>query len=240
VNTLIVYAHPEPTSFNGAMKDVAFNVLTQNGHQVRVSDLYAMDFNPVAGPRDVQRRVDTKRFDLLSERAEAFRQGTLADDIVAEQEKVLWADFLIFQFPMWWWSVPAILKGWFDRVLMSGFAYSDSEWYDTGKLKGKRAILSITTGAGRRRFAPQGLYGDMDERLYSLQHGTLRYTGLDVLPPMIAWAVEGADEATRAAFLDQYRERLHTIDSVPSIPFLGPADYDDRGRLKPGRAIVEL
>src|SRR5699024_7917547 len=104
-NVLIVYAHPEPTSFNGAMKDLAVETLTAQGHSVEVSDLYAMGWNAVAGPADViGPHSDASRFSLAREQTVAMENGTIAADIAAEQAKVSRADFLIFQFPVWWFG----------------------------------------------------------------------------------------------------------------------------------------
>ena len=68
MNVLIVYAHPEPASFNGAMKDVAVETLTTAGHAVTVSDLYAMRFNAVVGAEDFRgERVDAARLTIAAE-----------------------------------------------------------------------------------------------------------------------------------------------------------------------------
>lgn len=80
--------------------------------------------------------------------------GTQSADIAGEQEKLLWADTVIFQFPLWWFSLPAIMKGWIDRVYAYGFAYgvgehSDTHWgdrYGEGTFAGKRAMLVVTAG----------------------------------------------------------------------------------------------
>ncbi|MGC5324681.1 NAD(P)H-dependent oxidoreductase [Brevibacillus sp. SYSU BS000544] len=81
------------------------------------------------------------------EQKHASKTNSFAEDIREEQEKLLWADFVIFQFPLWWYSVLAILKGWFDRVFASGFVYGNEVGrYDTGGLKGKKAMLSTLTG----------------------------------------------------------------------------------------------
>ena len=234
MHVLIIYAHPEPKSFNGALKDLAVTTLSAQAHTVEVSDLYAMNFNPVAGPGDVLNIEDQTRFDLLTERARAYEQGTLAPDIVAEQEKVLRADFIIMQAPMWWFSIPAILKGWIDRVFMRGFAYGGGDWYDTGRLKGRRAMLAMTTGSDDQKFSPTGLYGDIHERLYAIQSGSLYFTGLEVLPPFIAWAVEGADESRCSGYLEDYKQRLLALETTESIPFVSPGDYDENHKLKPG------
>src|SRR5262249_2800641 len=147
LNVLIVYAHPEPRSFNGAMKDVAVETLRGAGHEIVVSDLYAMDFNPMAGPRDAAGgRVDPDFFSLQKEQTAAYEAGTLAQDIGAEIEKLKWSDLVIFQFPIWWFGMPAILKGWADRVFARGFAYLPGRKYDTGMFRGKAAMVAATTG----------------------------------------------------------------------------------------------
>ena len=128
MNVLIVYAHPEPKSFNGAMKDLAVETLTKAGHEVVVSDLYAQNFDPVAGPHDVTERLNSDYFNLALEQGNAADNDLFPPDIQAEIDKVRAADFLLVQFPMWWTSVPAILKGWIDRVLAYKVAYGLGEW----------------------------------------------------------------------------------------------------------------
>lgn len=232
MNVLIVHAHPEPKSFNGALKDLAVEVLAGEGHEVRVSDLYAMGFEAVAGPGDFLERADPEIFRLQTEQTHAHATGTFAADVRAEMEKVLWADFVIFQFPIWWFGLPAILKGWVDRVFAVGFAYGGGRWYDEGAFRGKRAMLSLTTGGGPAIFAPDGLSGPIDQILWPIQHGMLYFVGMDVLPPFIAWGPARAGDERRREYLAEYRQRLLTLDSTPAIPFPKLADYDDQLRLK--------
>ncbi len=158
VNVLIVYAHPEPKSFNGAMKDLAVATLTDAGHQVVVSDLYAMNFPAIVGAADfLGRRADPEALSIAHEQTKAYREGTLAPEILAEQEKLARADLLILQFPVWWFGMPAILKGWADRVFARGFAYIAGRKYDTGMFRGKTAMVSATTTAPRpTRMRPMG------------------------------------------------------------------------------------
>ena len=73
---------------------------------------------------------------LLLAQREAAARGTFSEDIRREMEKAAWADFLLVVCPVWWFSVPAILKGWFDRVLAAGFAYDFGRIYDKGLLHG--------------------------------------------------------------------------------------------------------
>ncbi len=135
MNVLIVYAHPEPRSLNGSLKDFAVRHLQAAGHAVQVSDLYAMNWKAPLDACDNLDRDPEARFDPSLDSKRAYAAGRQSIDIAAEQEKLRWADTVILQFPLWWFSMPAILKGWFERVYAYGFAYgvgehSDAHWGD--------------------------------------------------------------------------------------------------------------
>jgi len=232
VNTLIVYAHEEPRSFNAAMKERAVSVLTDAGHTVEVSDLYAMDFDPVGGKRDFTELADPAYFKYGKEQAVATQNDTFAPDVAAEQRKVLACDFLILQFPLWWFSVPAILKGWVDRVFAAGLIYDHKRWYSNGVFRGKRAMVSMTTGGGPAIYGKTGLNGDMDTILFHIHHGMLYFVGFDVLPPFIAWSVSRVDQATRETYLADYERRLRDWQTTEPIAYPALEDYDERFQLK--------
>lgn len=232
MNVLIVYAHPEPASFNGALKDLAVEVLTGAGHSVEVSDLYAMGFDPVTGPGDFLDRARRDIFHLQTEQRHATATGTFVPEIQAEMDKLVRADLLILQFPLWWVGPPAILKGWVDRVLAAGFSYGGGNLFDQGIFRGKRAMLSLTTGSGPTAFGPDGLSGPIDSILWPLQHGTLYFVGMDVLPPFVAWNAARVGEEERKQYLEDYRQRLLTLETTEPIPFPKLEDYDDDDRLK--------
>lgn len=235
MNILVVYAHPEPKSFNGAMRDLAVETLTGAGHEVVVSDLYAMGFNPVASPGDmIGERSDPDFFSLQREQTAAHEAGRLAADISAEIEKVKQADFVLFQFPVWWFGMPAILKGWADRVFARGFAYLPGRKYDTGMFKGKLAMVAATTGTSADTYAPDGIDGDILTVLWPVHNGLLRYAGFDVLPPFVAYMPGRVGEEGRKAYLAAYRKRLEEIDDTPRLFFHPAADYGKNERLKPG------
>ena len=235
MNVLIVYAHPEPTSFNGAMKDLTVETLAALGHVVEVSDLYAMGWNAVAGPDDMAGPTsEADRFSLAREQTVAMENGTIAPEIAAEQAKLARADFVIFQFPIWWFGMPAIMKGWADRVFARGFAYMPGRKYDTGMFKGKLAMVSATTGTSEDTYAPDGIDGSILTVLWPIHSGLLRYTGFDVLPPYVAYMPGREDNATRARQLDGLKQRLRTIDQTPRLFFHPAEDYGPNERLKPG------
>jgi NAD(P)H dehydrogenase (quinone) len=232
MNILIIYAHPEPKSFNGALRDLAVSELTSLSHQVKVSDLYEMGFNPVADRSDFKKIQNENFLKYAAEQKNAVNTNSFSKDIKEEQQKLLWADFVIFQFPIWWYSVPAILKGWFDRVFASGFVYSGEKRYDAGGLRGRKAMLSVTTGSPKYAYSPYGLDGDIhDKILYHINHGMLYFAGLEPVEPYIAWTPAG-DEEARYRYIEEYKDRLHTLAETPSISYHPASHYDRNHQLK--------
>jgi NAD(P)H dehydrogenase (quinone) len=234
MRVLIAYAHPEPTSFNGAMKDLAVETLSAAGHAVTVSDLYAQGFNPVAGAHDFTARSDPARLDFGAEQAHAARTGGFAPDVRAEMDKLLAADLLILQFPLWWYSLPAMLKGWIDRVFAYGVAYDFGRTWDRGVFTGRRAMLAFTTSAPPTSSLPDGRNGDLERTLWPLHAGVLALCGYDVLKPFVAHAVRWVDAQQRDAILAEYRVRLLGLEADEPLFFQKLADYGPDGRLKPG------
>ena len=109
---------------------------------------------------------------------------------------------------MLWGGVPAILKGWFDRVLAHGFAYADGRRYEHGYFKSKRGILGITTGGTLQRSPAGGSYGEMNSVLHGVQHRMLEYLGLDTVPPFVAYAAPRVDDVERETYLKEWRRKL--------------------------------
>jgi NAD(P)H dehydrogenase (quinone) len=219
MNVLIVYAHPEPRSFNATMMDLAVEVLTNAGHQVQVSDLYALNFSPAGGPIDFVAREDTDFFHYQREQTHATDGNLFVPELKAEMDKLLWADLVIFQFPLWWFSLPAILKGWVDRVFAMGFAYGGGRRHETGVFRGKRAMLAFTTGGPPSSYTAGGSHGDVFELLRHVQYGMLHFVGMDVLAPFIAYGAARVTAAERTAYLDAYRARLNAIESDAPLDF---------------------
>jgi NAD(P)H dehydrogenase (quinone) len=232
MRALIVHAHAEPKSFNGALKEAAVKALRARGDEVEVSDLYAMGFNPVGGPHDFQQLADPEFFKYGMEQTIASDRKTFAADVAAEQQKLFRADFLLFQFPLWWFGLPAILKGWVDRVFAAGLTYGGGRWYSEGVFRGKRAMLSLTTGGPPTIYSPRGLNGDLDSILFPIQHGMLYFVGFDVLPPFVAWSVARVGDKQRAAYLREFEARLSSWETEVPIAFPRLEEYDETLQLK--------
>lgn len=208
MRVFVLYAHPEPTSFCGALKDVAVATILEAGHEALVSDLYADGFNPVAGRHDFTRAADPARFHYQTEQLHAARSGGFADDIAGEQEKFAAADLVVAIFPIWWSGAPAIVKGWMERVLAYGFAYVDGARFESGLFPNKRGMLAVTTGGTRERFSAEGVYGPIEGVLAPIQKSVFGYLGMPVLPPFVAYAAPRVDDAARAAYLTAWKARL--------------------------------
>ncbi|WP_037365969.1 NAD(P)H-dependent oxidoreductase [Amycolatopsis orientalis] len=218
MNVLWIYAHPDPASLNGALRDEGVATLRDLGHDVRVSDLYAMRWNPI---------VD--------------EIATVPEDVRTEHGKLDWADTVVVQFPLWWADTPAILKGWFDRVFVQGYGYDYRDEtghtlrYGNGVLAGKRAMVIVTAGAHEDSLGPRGAHGSLDDLLFNVQHGTLFYTGMTVLPPL---KVTGTNRMTPEKFdcvVEQLRKRLHSLETTDPLPLRTQdgGDYDRRLVLHP-------
>lgn len=225
---LIVHAHPEPKSFCSAMKDTAVETFQSLGHEVQVSDLHQMNWNPVASGDDFEVRSNPDYLVYALEQRESYKSEKISPDIQSEIDKLKWCDVLIFNFPMYWFSVPAILKGWIDRVFVSGFCYGGKRFYDQGGLKGKKGLLAFTLGGREYMFGEDKIHGEMQTMLRPLLRGSMAYVGLSVLPPFIGWHVPYISDEERQSLLKQYREYLTNLDQLEPLIFPSLANFDER------------
>ncbi|XP_016093257.1 ribosyldihydronicotinamide dehydrogenase [quinone]-like [Sinocyclocheilus grahami] len=230
---LLVYAHQSAGSFNAAVKTAAVDELKKQGCRVLVSDLYEVKFKATATEDDITGAVkNPEHFCYGNETMLAWQEARLASDIVDEHKKLKEADLVIFQFPMYWFSVPAIMKGWMDRVLTLGFAYTLEKRYSEGIFRDKKAMLSFTTGSHETMFSSNGINGDMNVTLWPIQNGVLNYCGFQVLAPQIFWAPTHLSPEAPAGPLGG-RRPPPSNEAPLAFP---PADIFDKGKgfqLKP-------
>ena len=238
--TLIVLAHPERRSFNGAWAEATERASLALGHEVIWSDLCSLGFDPVEA-RDHFPHIGTDiAFDPLKAQEKAATDGTLPDDVAGEIVKIRQADRIIIHFPLWWFGAPAILKGWMDRVLAHGALHTTDQRFDSGMCPGKKVLFCVTLGATEAEAAFNGKEGDIRMLLWPLAY-TMRYLGMTVLEPRLEFAVhgyfEGKDEADLrrrlANTLEAHSQIIAGFDALPEIRFNADTDFDDRGQLKP-------
>jgi len=232
----IVHAHPEQRSFNGAMTRRATEALAAVGHDVILSDLYQMGFDPVSSRRNFLTVLDAEYFRQQAEEGYAAARDGFAPEIKMEQDKLFWCDTLIFQFPLWWFGLPAILKGWVDRVFAAGGrVYGGGKWYDRGVFAGKRAMCAVTIGGPPSIYSDRGLNGPIADILFPINHGMFYFTGFTVIEPFVVHAPARMTDDERAGELARYQERVLTLASAPTIDYPKLADYDEGFVLKTDR-----
>lgn len=234
MNVLIVYAHPEPKSLTRQLVEVSVRTLQEQRHTVTLSDLYAMRWKAVFDEHDFPARSDPERLSFITESGHAYATGQQTADVALEQRKLLAADALILQFPLWWFGMPAIMKGWVDRVFAYGLAYGykgegNRYRYGDGGLKGKRAMLSVVVGGPEDDYSPRGINGPLEQLLFPITHGTLFFPGMDVLP---THAIYGSGRITAAgvhAAKTAWRSRVERLFEDRPIPFRrqNGGDYPD-------------
>lgn len=209
------------------MKEAAVEALQKKGWEVTVSDLYAMNFYPVISRKDITGEPkDPEHFIYPAESTLAYKEGRLSPDIVAEQKKLEAADLVIFQFPLQWCGLPAILKGWVERVFTGEFAYSYAAMYEKGPFRNKKAVLSITTGGISSMFSLQGVHGDMNVILWPIQSCLLHFCGFEVLEPQLTYSVRRISADARIQTLEGWKKRLATIwDETPL--YFTPSSFFD-------------
>lgn len=240
MHVLIVLCHPEPDSFNASLKNIAVETLQQSGYTVEVSDLYAESFDPVEKAEHYENRENSAGFSPLVEQRHAWTTDTLPPDVKREISRLQRADVVIIQFPLWWHAQPAMLKGWFDRVFVSGALYNSSMRYDRGYFSGKRVMCSVTTGAPMAAFGPGGRGGNIEALLWPI-HYSLYYMGFSVLPPFVAFGIQSHDFQHKEAAefgvnLDdnkaQWSARLEGINCLKPLSFPGWADWEEDGAFR--------
>lgn len=217
MNVFLVLAHPERRNFNGAMFDTATQTLCAAGHEVVTSDLYRMGFDPVSSRRNFTSVKDPHYLKLQIEEMHASECGGFAAEIEAEIAKMEAADLMIWQFPLWWFGLPAMLKGWVDRVFAMGRTYGNGHIYDTGKFRGKRAMLSLTTGGPQPTYVRGGFNGDLDAILRPVQRGMLNFVGFSVLSPHVVYGPVRAEPSQRETWLADWAQRLRSIENEHPI-----------------------
>lgn len=220
---LWISAHPSTDSLNHALTSEGIETLSASGTAVVHSDLYRMGWNPILDGESLGETAES--FHATNSVRRAYMDERMPADVCAEQDKIRAADAVVLQFPLWWYGVPAILKGWFDRVLHAGFAFGiDPQTrtrlrFENGPFRGKRALVITTLGDRPQAIGPRGKSGEIHELLFGLLHGTLAYTGFAVLEPL---AIPSADRLTDSEFRDvrvEVESRLSQIFTSKPIPY---------------------
>ncbi len=187
---LLVYAHPNPKGFSHAILETLVEALKPH-HDIRIRDLYAMHFDPVLRASDF----------------EAFEKGTVPGDLQIEQDHVRWADVITFIYPLWWSGLPAILKGYVDRVFSIGFAYTYEETGPRGLLAGKKVFMITPMGATVDLYEKIGMISSMK---LTIDQGFAEFCGLELLGHRYFGNVPSASDEERKTMLEEIKQTVET------------------------------
>ena len=177
-------------------------------------DLYARGWNPVLSREEFAPFEGP--FKPQREQWNAVMSRSLPAEVDADLEAVLRAELLVLSFPLWWFSLPAILKGWLDRVfVMGGVSGGDAGLFATAALAGRRAVALATTGGSAEAFTRTGVFGDIDDFLFHINRGVLEFVGYDALVPIITFGPARLGDSERRHSLNAVRHAVDTIGARP-------------------------
>lgn len=187
---LIIYTHPNENSLNHNLLNTVVETLHARNEEVVVRDLYAIGFDPVLSLNDMQGQ----------------RMGKVSADVKTEQEYISWAEQITFIYPIWWTGLPAVMKGYIDRVFSYGFAYRYDQGVQKGLLKGKTTIIINTHGKSHDEYEKMG----MDKALtLTSDNGIFIYSGLEIIRHLL---FDKADKAS-AEDLEIWKEQIKSLYS---------------------------
>lgn len=189
MKNLIIFAHQHQESFNRAILDLVETTLKGNGHEVTVRDLYKLNFQPVLTPEDT----------------DSMKKGEIPEDIKTEQNFISEADAIIFIYPIWWSNMPAILKGYLDRVFSFGFAYTYGDKGPVPLLKGKKGLIINTYGAAEEHYEKIGMNTAFKT---TMDVGVFGFTGIEPLDHLLFGSVTDVDDATRKKMLEKIKDTV--------------------------------
>jgi len=186
MNTLIIYANYKEPSFNSAVRDALGETFNKDGHEVVVRDLYTIKFNPVLSRKDLE-SIDEEKYPT---------------EITEEQKFIERADVIAFVYPIWWSGMPAMLKGYIERVFLEGFAFRTENGKATPLLTDKKVMLFNTTGSTEffNSQAQRDALNTITEKCI------FEFCGMEILNHTYFHAVQDVTDEERKRMLEQVRE----------------------------------
>lgn len=184
INHLIVYCNPNPKSLSSAYRDALVELTESSANPVNVRDLYNIGFTPVLEMGD---------FD-------AVKHGQIPAEVKVEQDYVMWAHVITFVYPIWWAGMPALMKGYIDRVFTKGFAYTmDDEGHPKGLLEGKKVVILNNMGFPYAFYEKTGMLDSMKQ---TTDEGIFKFCGMEVVEHRFFGHLDAASKAEREGHVE--------------------------------------
>ncbi len=193
MKVLIIFGHPNPDSFNGLILNKIKNKLTEKGYEFIVKNLYDSNFNPMLSMGDFIKMTSK----------------TVSDDVALEHSDIGWAEAIVLIYPVWWSGPPAIVKGWFDRVLTEGFAFTyKTDGSHEGLLKDKQAFIFSTSAMTLEKMNSLGLAKAMEDIAVK---GILNYCGITNVTYRNLSEVPETDDLIRNQMLQDVENLINAL-----------------------------
>lgn len=184
INHLIVYCNPNPRSLSAAYRDALVELTEMSANPVNVRDLYNIGFSPVLEMRD---------FD-------AVKHGQIPAEVKVEQDYVMWANLITFVYPVWWAGMPALMKGYIDRVFTKGFAYiMEEEGHLKGLLGDKKVVILNNMGFPYAYYEKTGMLDSMKQ---TTDEGIFKFCGMEVVEHRFFGHLDAASKAEREGHVE--------------------------------------
>ncbi|MDD4974075.1 MAG: NAD(P)H-dependent oxidoreductase [Bacteriovorax sp.] len=181
-NILLIQGHPNNKSFCFALADKYIENAKKQGDAVDLVNLVDLKFDPIL-------------------RGDFNDMQPLEPDLIELQKKILWANHVVWIYPLWWGSLPALLKGFIDRVFLPGYAFK----YKPGLGMPKKLLIGRTSEIISTLDTPVWLYKWLlgAPGLKIMKAGILGFCGFKVTKTMLLGPIKGSSEEQRKKWLDQ-------------------------------------
>ncbi len=192
-NIYSVFAHPNKTSSTSSINSLMEDIARNKGYRVTSTNLYELGFDPILSSSDMI----------------GFRKNRINSEIKDEQDLILESDIIILGYPVWWAGMPAILKGWIDRVFAYNFAYKVTDGVPIGLLTNKKAIIINTHGQPTEDYHNSGMFKAMN---VVSDIGIFDFCGIEVIEHLY-YEDSSYDTDARSKLFDEIERDL--IQAIP-------------------------
>lgn len=185
---LIIYVNPEKESFSHDIKEYVVNFSREKGHEIEIRDLYQLSFNPILSLEDLRLEKEEK----------------VVEEVKKEQDYIDWADVITLIYPIWW-QIPAMMKGYFDRVFSYGYAYRMENGKPKGLLARKKVLRYNSMGSPRELYEKNGLRKTYEK---AIDIAILQSSGLRVVDSILFGGNPRNNPTLKEKYLNELRESL--------------------------------
>ena len=213
MNIFILHYFDDENSFNHRLFLREKDFYESIGCNVSTTALTHDNFNPVSNQENFLKCSNEDFFCQKKEERSAAKNNNFHPDIDFEIGKLEKCDFLLWQFPLRHFTMPAVLKGYVDKHFVLGRIYGGVNIYENGFFRGKRTLLSIVSDYDEEYFRPGGMHGNIHEILNPIHRGILQYVGFDVLGDQIFYAPDEKIPSEQENMIENFIARLNYIST---------------------------